>query len=71
MGWHSLRRKFVNDLKPDAPMADLYYLGGWKSALTVMTVYQQPDAATMRTALANREQRRVASTSRIDSSNRQ
>ena len=61
MGWHSLRRKFVNDLKPDTPMADLCYLGGWKSALTVMTVYQQPDAATMRTALANREQRRVAS----------
>lgn len=52
MGWHSLRRKFVNDLKPDTPMADMCYLGGWKSALTVMTVYQQPDAATMRTALA-------------------
>ena len=60
MGWHSLRRKFVNDLKPDTPMADLCYLGGWKSALTLITVYQQPDAATMRTALANREQRRVA-----------
>lgn len=60
MGWHSLRRKFVNDLKPDTPMADLCYLGGWKSPLTVMTVYQQPDATTMRTALEHRAQRRAA-----------
>ena len=57
-GWHSFRRKFVNDLKPDTPMADLCYLGGWKSPLTVMTVYQQPDQVTMRTALSNRDERR-------------
>ena len=41
-------------------MADLCYLGGWKSPLTVMTVYQQADAATMRTALAGRAKRRAA-----------
>jgi integrase len=58
-GWHSFRRKFVNDLKPDTPMADLCYLGGWKSPLTVMTVYQQPDQVTMQTALSNREERRA------------
>jgi integrase len=58
-GWHSLRRKFVNDLKRDTPMADLCRLGGWKSAMTVMTVYQQADEATMRTALENREKRRA------------
>jgi len=58
-GWHSLRRKFVYDLKPDTPMADLCYLGGWKSPLTVMTVYQQPNQLTMRTALANRAERRA------------
>jgi integrase len=58
-GWHSLRRKFVNDLKADTPMADLCYLGGWKSALTVMTVYQQPDQVTMQTALGKRLQRRA------------
>ena len=58
-GWHSFRRKFVNDLKPDTPMADLCYLGGWKSPLTVMTVYQQPDQVTMRTALSNRDERRA------------
>jgi len=34
LGWHSLRRKFVNDMKADTPMADLCYLGGWKSPLT-------------------------------------
>jgi hypothetical protein len=38
VGWHSLRRKFVNDTKADSPIADLCYLGGWKSPLTVMTV---------------------------------
>lgn len=61
LGWHSLRRKFVNDLKASTPMADLCYLGGWKSPLTVMTVYQQPDEVTMRTALERREQRRAIS----------
>jgi len=61
LGWHSLRRKFVNDMKADTPMADLCYLGGWKSPLTVMTVYQQADQVTMRTALTSRDQRRAAS----------
>ena len=61
LGWHSLRRKFVNDMKADTPMADLCYLGGWKSPMTVMTVYQQPDDATMVTALQAREQRLAVS----------
>jgi hypothetical protein len=61
LGWHSLRRKFVNDMKADTPMADLCYLRGWKSPLTVMTVYQQADQKTMRNALTNRDQRRAAS----------
>jgi integrase len=61
LGWHSLRRKFVNDLKATTPMADLCYLGGWKSPMTVMTVYQQPDEATMVSALQAREQRLAAS----------
>ena len=60
LGWHSLRRKFVNDMKADTPMADLCYLGGWKSPLTVMTVYQQADQVTMRNALSNRDTRRAA-----------
>ena len=56
----SLRRKFVNDMKADTPMADLCDLGGWKSPLTVMTVYQQADQVTMRSALSNRDRKRLA-----------
>lgn len=37
VGWHSFRRKFVNDLKPDTPMADLRYLCGWKSPVQANT----------------------------------
>jgi hypothetical protein len=36
-------------------MADLCYLGGWKSPLTEMTVYQQADQVTMKKALTNRD----------------
>lgn len=54
-GWHSLRRKFATELK-HAPLCDLSYLGGWKEPQTVVKCYQQPDRATMRRALATREQ---------------
>lgn len=57
-GWHSLRRRFATDLKA-IPLKDLCQLGGWKSATTVLTCYQQADEATMRTALEQREARRV------------
>lgn len=49
-GFHSLRRKFATEMK-HAPLKDLCYLGGWKSAATVINVYQQPDAETMQSAL--------------------
>lgn len=49
-GFHSLRRKFATEMK-HAPLKDLCYLGGWKSAATVINVYQQPDTETMRAAL--------------------
>jgi hypothetical protein len=52
-GFHSLRRKFATEMK-HAPLKDLCYLGGWKSAATVVNVYQQPDADTMRSALDSR-----------------
>jgi hypothetical protein len=53
-------------------MADLCYLGGWKSPLTVMTVYQQPDQVTMRTALSNRDERRAGTVRQAQSTpNRQ
>jgi integrase len=52
-GWHSLRRSFATELK-HAPLADLAFLGGWKSVATVVSVYQQPDDQTMSAALAAR-----------------
>jgi integrase len=58
-GWHSLRRSFATELK-HAPLADLAYLGGWKSVATVVNVYQQPDDETMLAALASRRTLEVA-----------
>jgi integrase len=61
-GWHSLRRKFASEMK-ETDLRNLCHLGGWKSSLTVLTCYQQPDEARQRAALATRQQRRgVAST---------
>jgi integrase len=57
MGWHSLRRKFATELKGDTPLKDLCHLGGWKSAQTVLTCYQQADEDTMRKALERRAER--------------
>jgi integrase len=59
-GWHSLRRSFATELK-HAPLADLAYLGGWKSVATIVNVYQQPDDETMLAALASRRTLEVAS----------
>lgn len=53
MGWHSLRRKFATELK-HIPLTDLCELGGWKTAETVLTCYQQADPHTMRRALLDR-----------------
>ena len=58
-GWHSLRRKFVTDLKHDTPMADLCYLGGWKDHNTILKCYMKPDETTMRSALTRRAERRA------------
>lgn len=58
-GWHSLRRSFATDLK-DTPLRDLCQLGGWKSAATVLTCYQQADEGTMRRALDGRQARQIA-----------
>jgi integrase len=53
-GWHSLRRQFATELK-HVPLKDLCALGGWKSAQTILTCYQQADPVTMRQALATRQ----------------
>lgn len=39
-GWHALRRKFASELK-HIPLKDLCELGGWRSAQTILTCYQQ------------------------------
>jgi len=49
-----------------APLKDLTYLGGWKSAATVVDVYQRPDTATMRQALAERRPVGAARAMQID-----
>lgn len=54
MGFHSVRRKFVNDLKPTTNLLDLAYMGGWKSPVTVLTVYPQPDLELQLASLAGR-----------------
>ena len=59
-GWHSLRRKFATELK-SIPLTDLCALGGWKESQTVLKCYQQPDEATMRTALEQRQMLRIGS----------
>jgi integrase len=52
-GGHTLRRKFATELKA-IPLGDLAYLGGWRSAQTILKCYQQPDDQTLRSALHRR-----------------
>ncbi|MFC1791329.1 tyrosine-type recombinase/integrase [Gemmatimonadota bacterium] len=59
LGWHSLRRKFATDLQ-EKPLKVLCQLGGWKSFKTVLECYQQPDEASMRKALGERQTTRAA-----------
>ena len=54
-GWHSVRRQFASELK-QTNLKDLFALGGWKAAQTLLTCYVAPDPATQREAL---EMRRV------------
>lgn len=60
LGFHSLRRRFANDLK-STNLRDLCGLGGWKSHHTLLAVYQQPELDVMRLALAGWTQRRMDS----------
>ena len=57
-GWHSLRRQWATKMK-ETPRKDLCYMGGWKSPMTVLTCYQQPDTETQREALAKRKRYRA------------
>jgi len=53
LGWHSLRRKFANDLRK-VPLKDLAQLGGWKDVRTIILCYMGEDMDAMRAALASR-----------------
>lgn len=45
-GWHSFRRKWVNERKHH-PDKDVAHAGGWKSSRAVREAYQQADPDTM------------------------
>ena len=53
LGWHSLRRKFANDLR-HAPLKDLASLGGWKDTQTLLKCYLKEDEQAMVEALQSR-----------------
>jgi len=53
-GFHSLRRKFANDLI-DQPLAVVAALGGWKNPRVMVELYQNPNSDQMREALSNRK----------------
>lgn len=52
-GWHACRRGFASELR-EVPLRDLKDLGGWKTAQTILTCYQQSDEGAQRSALARR-----------------
>jgi len=69
-GWHSFRRKLVQDLK-HVPLAALAAIGGWKGPETILKCYMEADEHTMRRAVDEREKRRdAAENARIDRANR-
>jgi len=53
LGWHSLRRKFANDLR-HVPLKDLASLGGWKDTQTLLKCYLKENEEAMVEALRSR-----------------
>ena len=53
LGWHSLRRKFANELR-HVPLKDLASLGGWKDTQTLLKCYLKEDEEAMVQALESR-----------------
>ncbi len=50
--WHSLRRKWATERK-DYPVKDVAAAGGWRDESTMLTSYQQVDAATIKRVVLN------------------
>lgn len=54
-GWHSLRRKFANDLDGNASLKTIADLGGWKKPETVIRCYLKSNEGAQREALKHRK----------------
>jgi integrase len=57
--WHPLRRKWVTERK-GYPVKDVAVAGGWRHEGTMITSYQQADAATVKQVVLHPTQRLVA-----------
>ena len=56
--WHTLRRKWATERK-GYPVKDVAAAGGWKDERTILTSYQQVDAATVKQVVLHPTQRLV------------
>jgi integrase len=54
--WHTLRRKWATERK-GYPVKDVAAAGGWRDERTILTSYQQADAATVKQVVLNPTQR--------------
>jgi integrase len=57
--WHSMRRKWATERK-GYPVKDVAAAGGWRDEGTMLTSYQQVDAATIKQVVLHPTQRLVA-----------
>lgn len=56
LGWHSLRRKFANNLR-ELSVKDVAVLGGWKDTGTIAQCYHQGSDERMQEAIRTRARR--------------
>jgi integrase len=57
--WHTLRRKWATERK-GYPVKDVAAAGGWRDERTILTSYQQADAATVKQVVLHPTQRLVS-----------
>jgi integrase len=58
--WHTLRRKWATERK-GYPVKDVAAAGGWRDERTILTFYQQVDAATVKQVVLSPTQRLLGS----------
>jgi hypothetical protein len=58
--WHTLRRKWATERK-GYPVKDVAAAGGWRDERTILTSYQQVDAATVKQVVLSPTQRLLGS----------